>query len=297
MQSFEAVGAAPGLSREVPPSPDLRHFIQDISKDVRGAVQHDVLDHSNLKLTREAEVLDIIDDVVHRYQMEAFLTNFASQERSTLEHSMRDVAITLNAAIDLGIADKISLEGIAVGGLVHDDGKLYDQIKPIVQLPRKLTPRETEIVSEHPLRGLEFFHNSPHLRETLKDARVSQIADFLTFSHHGYQKTINEGPRFQSPYPLDLVHFHPADMEELLRENPELQKMGLKESISDSKMNTIGQILAVADYLDATKSGTRSYPTQGSGDTLETIEEDIERHIAAPHATVEAVAKLYQARS
>jgi HD-GYP domain-containing protein (c-di-GMP phosphodiesterase class II) len=87
----------------------------------------------------------------------ALLVDLAEKDEYTEEHTRRVALRAVQVGEELGLAPE-RLRTLAVGGLLHDIGKLSIPDE-ILKRPGPLSQREFELVEEHPDRGKRLLHD------------------------------------------------------------------------------------------------------------------------------------------
>ena len=147
------------------------------------------------------------------------LHSIKSFDNYTYEHSVDTAVISTIIAKNL-MLNQEKLKQIAVGGFLHDIGKIFVDEK-IINKPVQLTPEEFEMAKLHPVYGYEL----------LKDVRqIGSIAAHIAYQHH--EKQNGRG------YPRGL------------RGNNKLDTGALKYQEGDSLLMH-AEIAAIADFYDA----------------------------------------------
>ena len=147
------------------------------------------------------------------------LHSIKSFDNYTYEHSVDTAVISTIIAKHLLLSHE-KLKQIAVGGFLHDIGKIFIDEK-IINKPLKLTPEEFEMAKLHPVYGYEL----------LKDVhQIGSIPSHIAYQHH--EKQNGRG------YPRGL------------RGNNKLDTGSLKYQ-EDDRLIMLAEIAAIADFYDA----------------------------------------------
>ena len=83
--------------------------------------------------------------------LRALITALQSRDAETYEHSKRVVRFSVRLARELNL-DRVELESLALGALLHDVGKIRVP-DAILHKPGKLTPEQWRRMRNHPLYG------------------------------------------------------------------------------------------------------------------------------------------------
>ncbi|WP_411954807.1 HD-GYP domain-containing protein [Alkalibacillus sp. S2W] len=116
-------------------------------------------------------VEDILSEVLSNDDIGIDITSIQGYDLGTYTHSVSVTVLSLYLAKELGLR-RSQLSDIAVGGLLHDLGKLYIP-QEILNKPGKLTQEEFEVVKKHPMDGFV----------KIKD-KISLLAAHIALQHH-----------------------------------------------------------------------------------------------------------------
>lgn len=155
----------------------------------------------------------------------------------TYQHSCRTALLAIDLGLELDCTEEQMLL-LARAGYVHDIGKLLEP-ESLLSAKRRLDTRETEVMHRHA------FWTICLLRQASYDPDVIEIAG----AHHEWQR---------DPYPR-----HHATLGQQLAWTKE-------KRMSNSGRETLAQILALADHVDALNS-KRSYKPPFPPERIETI--------------------------
>jgi HD-GYP domain-containing protein (c-di-GMP phosphodiesterase class II) len=90
------------------------------------------------------------------------LFRIARHDFNTFTHVTNVASYSVILAEELGIRDRLELEQIATGAMLHDIGKRFIPAEILVKTGL-LEPEERELVETHPLRGYEELYDRPGL--------------------------------------------------------------------------------------------------------------------------------------
>ena len=88
------------------------------------------------------------------------------RDADTRHHSDRAVGLTLNIAQQMGITKPDDLKYLRWGALLHDIGKIGIPDE-ILNKPESLTPKEREIVNQHPILGAKLLSRIDYLQPSI----------------------------------------------------------------------------------------------------------------------------------
>ena len=86
-----------------------------------------------------------------RLMLQALVTTLQRRDAETFEHSRRVARFSLRLALEFSL-DRVEIESLALGALLHDIGKIRVP-DAILHKPGKLTPKEWLRMRNHPLYG------------------------------------------------------------------------------------------------------------------------------------------------
>src|SRR2546421_5030115 len=92
-----------------------------------------------------------VPDDSPRLMLQALVTALQRRDAETYEHSRRVARFSLRLARELSL-DRMEMESLALGALLHDIGKIRVP-DAILHKPDKLTPKEWLRMRNHPLYG------------------------------------------------------------------------------------------------------------------------------------------------
>jgi HD-GYP domain-containing protein (c-di-GMP phosphodiesterase class II) len=130
---------------------------------------------SNILDVREFSAIAnvVVDEVCANRNLLIHLTDVRAYDDYTFIHSVNVSILAVFAGIGLGYG-KTKLKELALGGLLHDVGKMFVP-KEILNKPAKLTEAEMEIMKGHSLLGFELLRKNPE---------VSLLVAHMAFQHH-----------------------------------------------------------------------------------------------------------------
>jgi putative nucleotidyltransferase with HDIG domain len=125
-------------------------------------------------------------------RVRALMVRLAEKDTSTEEHTRRVAALAIEVGEQLGLS-AIRLRSLAIGGLLHDIGKLSVP-DSILQKPSSLDDHEYAVIKLHPERGCELLSELGGFDESVRR---------LVMNHH--ERLDRQGyPRGLEPSGLDL---------------------------------------------------------------------------------------------
>ncbi len=107
-----------------------------------------------------------------RLILQALVTALQQRDAETFEHSRRVARFSLRLAYEFSL-DRVEMESLAVGALLHDIGKIRVP-DAILNKPGKLTPNEWRRMRNHPLYG----------QQILSGIRFLEGAARVVVQHH-----------------------------------------------------------------------------------------------------------------
>jgi HD-GYP domain-containing protein (c-di-GMP phosphodiesterase class II) len=124
-----------------------------------------------------AGIADIVSGLIATFRSEGesrlVTATMRSDEEYTFTHSANVCILNLAQAMSLGIEGQ-TLHDIGIAAMLHDIGKLLIPEELLIKKDR-LTPREFEIMKEHPVRGA---------RHLLEVPGVPRLAVVTAYEHH-----------------------------------------------------------------------------------------------------------------
>lgn len=137
-----------------------------ISGEVRQSalkIIHDVFVRARDKETVDEQkiaelVSRITEDVINDADVMCNLVNVRAYDGYTFFHSVNVAVLSGVLGAKLGL-EEAELRDLITAGFVHDVGKVFIDID-IINAPRKLTPEEKVIITEHPRMGYEFLRDN-----------------------------------------------------------------------------------------------------------------------------------------
>lgn len=123
--------------------------------------------------TKEIETVEIkkvaqqiIQDVLSRNDILVNLSDIKTKDNYTFAHSVNVCVLSILLSSRLGL-DPEKMKSIAVGGLLHDFGKML-LADSILNKPMALTEKEYEEMKKHPLHGYEALRDEEGIQPTTK---------------------------------------------------------------------------------------------------------------------------------
>jgi putative nucleotidyltransferase with HDIG domain len=155
----ELVGVLEVFHRErLTPNPEWFNFLDSLSRSAAIAIERlnlfNDLTHSNFELQQAYDAT-----------IEGWARAIEMRDDSTLEHSRRVVALTMNLARKLGITGK-NLLNIRRGALLHDIGKMAIP-DGILLKTGKLTDEEWAMMKKHPQYAFDMLSTIEYLKPAL----------------------------------------------------------------------------------------------------------------------------------
>lgn len=164
------------------------------------------------------DINTFLDEILNQEVLSG-LNSIKTTDNYTFEHSIDSAIISLFIAKKL-LLEKKKLKQLAVGGFLHDIGKIFIDEK-ILNKPEKLTPEEYNHIKLHTSYGYEL----------LKDIEtIGTLSAHISYQHHERQD--GKG------YPRGLVGSNKLDMDDIAY-------------VEQDKLVLHAEIAAVADFYDA----------------------------------------------
>lgn len=230
---------------EVPRPPELINegLLAEQALSFKETLKNDILKNARMKLEREQEVVERFASYVEKHHLEDFFKELEEHDLQTARHSIRVAMIGLDMGLQENFLEE-KLEAIAVGMSVHDIGKL-DVPKELLAKSGEFTPKEWEVIYNHPLFGLIRLRTDPRFASVAALWGTQEATEF----HHGHKKTrgTKKGP----------VHAYPVDLADL--PNGPKEFMGIKVKDMDEEMKRFLAVCSAADSYDALTDLSRTY--------------------------------------
>lgn len=172
----------------------------------------------NLELDK---VLFFANEIVNRISknkdMVIELKDLQNVHNSTYEHCINVAQLAVPCGIGMGLNDK-QLESLAAGAMLHDIGKMAIPMR-ILDKPGKLTPKEYNIIKQHPRLGYNMIYDKPIIKS---EARAGILLHHENEDGTGYPLGLSG-----NKIPIVAKIIHVADVYEAL-----CQKRCYKEKYS-----------------------------------------------------------------
>jgi len=188
-----------------PKSEKIKKLIEEIPQVIPEQIQKEALktvEHviSNVKIGKAIEeeplknvIKQMVEKVISNQDAMLNLIKIRSHDEYTFAHSTNVCALAILLGVKRGFK-KAEIEEIALGGMLHDIGKIKIS-EEILLKPDKLTIKEYEEVRKHPIYGYEILNENSKLPESTK---------LIAFQHH--ERMQGNG----YPQGLSIDKTHPA---------------------------------------------------------------------------------------
>ena len=113
------------------------------------------------------------------------LVDIKSMDNYTYQHSVNVAVLSLILGLRLKL-NRIELQDLCIGDLVHDIGKILTP-KSILLKEDTLTESELEIMRQHTTKGFDYIKNIPEV--TAMSRAIADVYDALT-SDRPYRKSL-----------------------------------------------------------------------------------------------------------
>lgn len=149
---------------------EMRDVISSEVKQSALQIIHDVFIRAKENETADEQriaeiVTQITEDVVNDKDVMCNLVNVRAYDGYTFFHSVNVAVLSGVLGAKLGL-EKDELQDLITAGFLHDVGKVFIDVD-IINAPRKLTPEEKVIITEHPGMGYEFLKNNYHFNDNV----------------------------------------------------------------------------------------------------------------------------------
>ncbi|NLM48805.1 MAG: HD-GYP domain-containing protein [Epulopiscium sp.] len=134
----------------------------------------------------ETSVIQIVEDILSNKEILYDMVDIKTKDDYTYGHSVNVAVLCVMLGRKIG-GDKSYLKKLALGGLLHDFGKILVPDE-ILNKPDKLTEEEFDIIKQHPFQGYQIFKDNPLL---------TPISKVMILMHH--EKINGDG------YPLGMT--------------------------------------------------------------------------------------------
>jgi HD-GYP domain-containing protein (c-di-GMP phosphodiesterase class II) len=126
-------------------------------------------------------VHNIVDEVVRNRDIMVNIIDIRAYDDYTYSHSINVAVLSVVMGTVLGLGQK-QLHDVAMGGLLHDAGKMFIK-KEILNKPARLTPEEFEEIKTHSELGYRYLCDQ---LEIPAEARIVALQHHEQFSGSGY---------------------------------------------------------------------------------------------------------------
>lgn len=183
----------------------IKKLIEEIPKAIPEETQKEALrtvEHiiSNVKIGKAIEeeplkkvIKEMVKEIISNQDAILNLIKIKSHDEYTFAHSTNVCSLSILIGIRRGL-EKAEIEEIALGGMLHDVGKVKIS-EEILLKPSKLTIKEYEEVRKHPIYGYEILNENTNL---------SKITKLIAYQHH--ERMQGNG----YPQGLSIDEIHPA---------------------------------------------------------------------------------------
>lgn len=176
------------LSKKVKESPDgdkIKKLIKEIPQTISAQTQKEALKTvgyviKNVKIGKAIEeeplknvIKQMVEEIIANQDTILNLIKIKSHDEYTFAHSTNVCALLIMIGIRRKF-DKTEIEELALGGMLHDIGKVKIS-EEILLKPDKLTMKEYEEVKKHPIFGNEILS---------ENSKLTQITKIIAHQHH-----------------------------------------------------------------------------------------------------------------
>ncbi|MEW6095032.1 MAG: HD-GYP domain-containing protein [bacterium] len=198
-------GPLPKKVKTSPKTKKIKELIDEIPQAIPEQTQKEALktvEHviSNVRIGKAIEeeplkkvIKQMAEEIISNQDAMLNLIKIKSHDEYTFAHSTNVCTL----AILLGVRrefKKAEIEEIALGGILHDIGKVKIS-EEILLKPTKLTIKEYEEVKKHPIYGYEILN---------ENSKLSQLTKLIAYQHH--ERMQGKG----YPQGLSIDEVHPA---------------------------------------------------------------------------------------
>jgi HD-GYP domain-containing protein (c-di-GMP phosphodiesterase class II) len=167
--SYHATGTTP-FPEEIERVREIRHdteiLIDNMHDDVKQGRQ------INAKRS-ELIVGDMVESIARNPNALIWMTHLKDRDKYTALHSMNVCALSLMLGHYIGLERRV-LNQLGLSALLHDIGKLKVPLD-VLNKPDRLTPKEFQLMQQHPSHGLNILLDTPKLPRNVLD---------VVHSHH-----------------------------------------------------------------------------------------------------------------
>lgn len=132
---------------------------------------------------------DMIDSLLRKQSALLGLTSIKSYDEYTFYHSVNVGILSLGLGVSLSLR-RDALEGLGVGGLLHDIGKISIPER-VLNKPGKLNDDEWSIMRSHPVNGARILRKTPGI---LNYAPVVAFEHHIKYDLSGYPSLVRRRP-------------------------------------------------------------------------------------------------------
>ncbi len=218
-----------GKATDEPFSPEEREVVRTMARHIGvGIYNHRLLRELDKSATENRKLYDDLRDI-YRSTVRAFAAAIDSKDKYTQGHSERVGRYSEIIAREMGW-DEGRVEAVAVGGYLHDVGKLVVE-RDIINAPYKIDAKQSSELNRHPAAGYDILIPIQH-----PDADIPLMAKY----HHerldgrGYPDGLT---RDEIPLSARLVNVADS-FDAMTTERTYKRRKGLPEVVDDFRRNT-----------------------------------------------------------
>lgn len=150
---------------------DKARALIDTSKQQLGRLLHDIYADKPIDMTPIEDLgLSIVDNIFERQHAVAWISGIRDKSAYLMEHSLNVAFLLVNFGKHLGF-DHHTLQELAVGGIVHDIGKVL-VADEVLNKPGKLTAEEFDHMKLHQVFSQPVLDSIPDLSQTARDVSL-----------------------------------------------------------------------------------------------------------------------------
>ena len=167
-----------------------KSFSSELYQKILGSMQRIYFDAHLVSSECLHNTMEIVDEIINEieeyatcveeYRVYVDFNRFRTYDNYTYVHSINVAILATLIALEIGYQGKY-LRNLCLGALLHDLGKLMVSVT-ILQKPSGLTPKEFEIVKQHPIQGQQMLKNVGVPPEVLQAIRQHHER----WNGHGY---------------------------------------------------------------------------------------------------------------